>query len=421
MSEQTTQEQIVEMDINLLRTFKDHPFKVTADYPLIQLKESIENCGILTPLLVRPLKDGSYEIISGHRRKHAAQMLGLKTVPVIIRKMGYDDAIVTMVDGQFEDDYICIDDTNDQLWLQGLQDYANETGKKHIITSSIEHKAVLETVKAMKKKGFEIDIINPNPSGYVDIQAVLGKVRDDTLLVSIMHVNNETGIIQPVQELGEELSKRNVLFHVDATQSCGKLVDELRKIKYNILSFSAHKLQGPQGVGGLILRKKRYKLPPVKQIMYGGQQEHGIRPGTIPVALVAACGKACEIAEQEYIDNHEKVKLLKKALFETLDMSGVNYHFNGDQSVCIDSTANICFSGVMSEALMISAKQYCSISNGSACTSKSYSPSYVLEAMGMSVDEIENSIRVSWGAEVSEIEFRESIEQLLEVVKSLAI
>lgn len=280
---------------------------------------------------------------------------------------------------------------------------------------------VLETVKAMKKKGFEIDIINPNPSGYVDIQAVLGKVRDDTLLVSIMHVNNETGIIQPVQELGEELSKRNVLFHVDATQSCGKLVDELRKIKYNILSFSAHKLQGPQGVGGLILRKKRYKLPPVKQIMYGGQQEHGIRPGTIPVALVAACGKACEIAEQEYIDNHEKVKLLKKALFETLDMSGVNYHFNGDQSVCIDSTANICFSGVMSEALMISAKQYCSISNGSACTSKSYSPSYVLEAMGMSVDEIENSIRVSWGAEVSEIEFRESIEQLLEVVKSLAI
>ena len=102
-------------------------------------------------------------------------------------------------------------------------------------------------------------------------------------------------------------------------------------------------------------------------------------------------------------------------------MSGVNYHFNGDQSVCIDSTANICFSGVMSEALMISAKQYCSISNGSACTSKSYSPSYVLEAMGMSVDEIENSIRVSWGAEVSEIEFRESIEQLLEVVKSLAI
>lgn len=106
MSEQTTQEQIVEMDINLLRTFKDHPFKVTADYPLIQLKESIENCGILTPLLVRPLKDGSYEIISGHRRKHAAQMLGLKTVPVIIRKMGYDDAIVTMVDANLQRDII---------------------------------------------------------------------------------------------------------------------------------------------------------------------------------------------------------------------------------------------------------------------------------------------------------------------------
>ena len=106
MSEQTTQEQIVEMDINLLRSFKDHPFKVTADYPMIQLKESIENCGILTPLLVRPLKDGSYEIISGHRRKHVAQMLGLKTVPVIIRKMGYDDAIVTMVDANLQRDII---------------------------------------------------------------------------------------------------------------------------------------------------------------------------------------------------------------------------------------------------------------------------------------------------------------------------
>lgn len=180
---------------------------------------------------------------------------------------------------------------SNNIAIQGLEEYALETNKKHIITSAVEHKSVLETVKMMKKKGFEIDIVNPDLSGQVNVQEILDKVRDDTLLVSIMHVNNETGIIQPVAELGSELEKRNVLFHVDATQSCGKLVDEIRNLKYNMLSFSAHKLKGPQGVGVLVLKKKRYKLPPVKNIMYGGQQEHGIRPGTIPVALVAGCGK----------------------------------------------------------------------------------------------------------------------------------
>lgn len=310
---------------------------------------------------------------------------------------------------------------SNNIAIQGLEEYADETGKKHIITSGIEHKAVLETVKVLKKKGFEVDIINPDRSGRVNSQMVIDKVREDTLLVSIMHVNNETGIIQPVQEIGEALAKKNVLFHVDATQSCGKLVEELRDIKYNMLSFSAHKLQGPQGVGVLVLRKKRYKLPPVKQIMYGGQQEHGIRPGTIPVALVAACGKACEIAEQEYVDNHKKIRTLKNVLMEMLGESGVVFHFNGDQTYCVDSTANICFPGVMSEALMLSIKQYCSVSNGSACTSKSYSPSYVLEAMGIPTDEIECSIRISWGSELPVDTFRENIGQLLETAKSLAL
>lgn len=310
---------------------------------------------------------------------------------------------------------------SNNIAIQGLEEYAIATGKKHIITSAIEHKAVLETVKSMQQKGFDIDIINPDKSGRVDFQEVLGKLREETLLVSIMHVNNETGVIQPVQEIGEELAKRNILFHIDATQSCGKLVDELRKIKYDMLSFSAHKLQGPQGVGVLILRKKKYKLPPVKQIMHGGQQEHGIRPGTIPVALVAGCGKSCEISEQEYDNNHVKIRYLKNVLKDMLEESGVNFHFNGDQSNCVDNTANICFPGVMSEALMLSSKQYCSISNGSACTSKIYSPSYVLEAMGIPINEIENSIRVSWGPDIPENEFRENINKLLNVVKVFVI
>ena len=145
---------------------------------------------------------------------------------------------------------------SNNITIQGLEEYALETNKKHIITSAIEHKSILETVKMMKKKGFEIDIVNPDLSGKINPQEILDRVREDTLLVSIMHVNNETGIIQPVDKLGVELEKRNVLFHIDATQSCGKLVDEIRSLKYNMLSFSAHKLKGPQGVGVLILKKR---------------------------------------------------------------------------------------------------------------------------------------------------------------------
>lgn len=310
---------------------------------------------------------------------------------------------------------------SNNITIQGLEEYALKTNKKHIITSAIEHKSILETVNMMKKKGFDVDIVNPDLSGQINVQEILDKVRDDTLLVSVMHVNNETGIIQPVDRLGTELEKRNILFHVDATQSCGKLVDEIRNLKYNMLSFSAHKLKGPQGIGVLILKKKKYKLPPVKNIMYGGQQEGGIRPGTIPVALVAGCGKACEIAEKEYRENSQKCKSLKVILEELLKKSNVNYHYNGAQQYCIDSSVNICFKGVMSEALMLSSKQYCSVSNGSACTSKSYSPSYVLEAMGIPTEDIENSIRISWGPETNEIEFRDNINKMIEIAKSLAV
>lgn len=310
---------------------------------------------------------------------------------------------------------------SNNITIQGLEEYALKTNKKHIITSAIEHKSILETVNMMKKKGLYVDIVNPDLSGQINVQEILDKVRDDTLLVSVMHVNNETGIIQPVDRLGTELEKRNILFHVDATQSCGKLVDEIRNLKYNMLSFSAHKLKGPQGVGVLILKKKKYKLPPVKNIMYGGQQEGGIRPGTIPVALVAGCGKACEIAEKEYRENSQKCKSLKVILEELLKKSNVNYHYNGAQQYCIDSSVNICFKGVMSEALMLSSKQYCSVSNGSACTSKSYSPSYVLEAMGIPTEDIENSIRISWGPETNEIEFRDNINKMIEIAKSLAV
>jgi len=308
---------------------------------------------------------------------------------------------------------------SNNIAIQGLREYAEKNNKKHIITTAIEHKAVLETVRHLQKEGYDVDIVSPDISGRVKTEEILDKVREDTLLVSVMHVNNETGIIQPVKELGELLQEKNVLFHIDATQSCGKLVEEIKDLKYNMLSFSAHKLMGPQGVGVLILRRKAYKLPPVNAILYGGQQEHGIRPGTIPVALTAGCGKACEIAENEYKKNNDYMNVIKEKVMDLLNTFGVEYHINGDQEYCIGSTLNICIEGVSSEALMISTKQYCGLSNGSACTSKSYSPSYVLIAMGIPTSQIESSIRISWGPDTSIDDVIENLREVLEIAKQI--
>lgn len=308
---------------------------------------------------------------------------------------------------------------SNNIAIQGLEEYANVSGKKHIITTAIEHKAVLETVKHMEKKGFEVDLVYPDDSGRVSADEILGLVREDTLLVSVMHVNNETGIIQPVKEIGEVLTKEGVLFHVDATQSCGKLVDEIRELKYNMLSLSAHKFRGPQGIGALVLKKNRYKLPPVKPIMFGGQQEKGISPGTVPVALIAGLGKACELAEKEHIQNDTKTKHIKDAIMDLFDQSNLEYKINGDSEYCVSSTVNIAIKGVISEALMISSKEYCGISNGSACTSQSYSLSYVLKAMGIEDSMIESSIRISWGADLDEDEVIKGIKQLIKSAEAL--
>ena len=341
--------------------------------------------------------EGARKIVE-HARKQVASIL----------KINKDEVIFTS--GATESNNIA---------LQGLKEYAYSTNKKHIITTSIEHKAVLETAKALQKQGFEVDYVSPDLSGRISVKDIMSKVREDTLLVSVMHVNNETGIIQPVYEIGEALQDREVLFHVDATQSFGKLVEELQKIQYNMLSMSAHKLGGPQGIGALILRKQKYKFPPVKAIMYGGQQEHGIRPGTLPVALIAGLGKACEIAEEEYKDNNRRCQAIKDKMKSMLEESGLTYKYNGLQEYEFPTTVNVCFCGVSSEALMLSSKEFCSISNGAACNSKSYNTSYVLLAMGIPEDQIESSVRISWGYDTEMVEFEKSFKNLLESARRL--
>lgn len=334
-----------------------------------------------------------------HARKQVAALLGVTSAEVFFTS------------GATESSNIAI---------QGLAAHAETSGKRHIITSAIEHKAVLETVKAMGRRGFAVDIVAPEPSGRVAKEKILEKLRADTLLVSLMHVNNETGVIQPVEELGAELEKREILFHVDATQSCGKLVDELRRLKYRMLSFSAHKMRGPQGVGVLVLKKRDYKLPPVKAILYGGEQERGIRPGTIPAALAAGCGKACELAAMRYKEDSRKLQQIKAMLLQMIDEAGLAYSVNGDAEFSLPSTLNLALHGVAAEALMLAARGGCAISNGSACTSKSYAPSYVLAAMGVSAEQIESSIRLSWGAETDVALLKTEFAKLLTAAKRLA-
>lgn len=287
-------------------------------------------------------------------------------------------------------------ESNNMVFL-GLQDYAEHVNKKHIITTSIEHNAVLQPLKFLETKGFSVTYVKPDSSGRISSKSVFDSICDETLLVSVMHANNETGIIQPVDEIGGKLSEMGILFHIDAAQSFGKLVDELKNIKYDMLSASAHKMYGPQGIGALVLKKKRYKLPPLKPIMYGGGQEYGIRPGTLPTALIAGFGEACRIAENEYTDNIKKCAEIKNNIIKILDYHNVEYSINGDQLFCMPNTINIAFHGVNSEALMLASKDYCGISNGSACNSTKYEKSYVLKSMGYDEDRIENSVRISWG------------------------
>ena len=333
-----------------------------------------------------------------HARKQAAALLGVTSAEVFFTSGATESSNIT---------------------IQGLAAYAETSGKRHIITSAIEHKAVLETEKAMGRRGFDVDIVAPEPSSRVAKEKIMEKLRADTLLVSLMHVNNETGVIQPVEELGAELEKREILFHVDATQSCGKLVDELRRLKYRMLSFSAHKMRGPQGVGVLVLRKRDYKLPPVKAILYGGEQERGIRPGTIPAALAAGCGKACELAAMRYKEDSRKLQRIKAMLLQMIDETGLAYSVNGDAEFSLPSTLNLSLHGISAEALMIAARGGCAISNGSACTSKSYAPSYVLAAMGVPEEQIESSIRLSWGAETDRALFKTEFAKLLAAAKAL--
>ena len=320
-----------------------------------------------------------------------AQKLVQNSRNTIAEVLGVDQSELIFTSGSTE--------SNNTVIL-GIEEYAEKTGKKHIITTAIEHKAILEPLKYLETKGFKVDYVKPNETGRIDADYLLSLVDDQTCLVSVMFVNSETGIIQPVDVIGSALKDTGVIFHVDATQALGKLNNEIRALDYNLMSIASHKIGGPQGIGALIYKRaKDYKRPPIKQLMYGGSQERGFRPGTTPVALVAGFAKAVELCEKNQKNNLDECQRIKDSFFKALE--GIDYDINGDPQYCLPSTVNISIHGLDAEAAFLCLGDDYSFSNGSACNSSSHSLSYVLEAMGLDETRKSEAIRLSWNGETT--------------------
>jgi len=283
---------------------------------------------------------------------------------------------------------------SNNLAILGLRTAGRELGRLHIITSAIEHKAVLEPCEVLEREGFEVTRLPVGSGGFLNPEEVRNALRPDTLLVSVMHVNNETGVRQPIDKIAEILHSHEAYFHTDAAQGFGKDLDPLRNPRIDLISISGHKIYAPMGIGALITRRRGYDRPPLRPLSYGGGQERGLRPGTLPVALITALGTAAEISVR---DNAKRLQVCRHIREKAVSaLATLDPRLTGDQSLVMDHVMNLAFPGLDSEALMVALKDLVAISNGSACTSSSYTPSHVLKAMGMDDDEANACVRISW-------------------------
>jgi len=283
---------------------------------------------------------------------------------------------------------------SNNLAILGLVDFGIANNRRHIVSTMIEHKAVLEPLADLESKGFEVTYVKPQADGIVRAADVLSALRPDTLLVTVMHVNNETGVIQPVDEIASGMANHLAFLHVDAAQSFGKIAVTLKNQRIDLLSVSGHKIYAPKGIGALITRRRGYEKVPLKPLMFGGGQERGIRPGTLPVALIAALGEAAALSVVESGKWMESCASMKEqALKALLPLGGIPV---GPEGGVISSTLNIRFPMLDSEALIVGLQGYAAVSNGSACTSSSYKPSHVLKAMGMDDVSATRCVRLSW-------------------------
>ena len=283
---------------------------------------------------------------------------------------------------------------SNNIAILGLAPVGDESRRRHIVTTAIEHKAVLEPVAALAKRGFEVSQVAPDATGVVPADAVRRALRRDTLLVSVMHVNNETGMRQPIEAIARDLDEHEAYFHVDAAQGFGKELNSLRSPRIDVISISSHKIYGPMGVGALVTRRRGFERPPLAPLTYGGGHERGLRPGTLPTALIVGFGEAANMAERDAARRAERCVAIRKKVLSGLEPLGIRLH--GDPEQCLPHVLNFSVEGVDSEALMVAVKDLVAVSNGSACTSQSYTPSHVLEAMGLSREAVSGAVRMSW-------------------------
>lgn len=283
---------------------------------------------------------------------------------------------------------------SNNLALLGLGKHGVESGSRHLITSQIEHKAVLEPVAELERRGFEVTRLPPSPAGWVEPGTLAAALRRDTLLVSIMHVNNETGVEQPIEEYAAALQGHSAFMHVDAAQGFGKRLASLQNTRVDLISASAHKLYGPKGVGALVARRRRFRRPPMEPLLHGGGQERGLRAGTLPVPLIVGFGEAAHLALRDHRSREKRCREMRDALHSALKGTPVRFH--GDLSRTLPHTLNFGVPGVSAEAVMVAAKRFAAFSNGSSCTSNSREASHVLLAMGLSPEEAGQALRLSW-------------------------
>jgi len=293
---------------------------------------------------------------------------------------------------------------SDNLAIKGIAHFYHKRGK-HIITMKTEHKAVLDTCRQLEREGFEVTYLEPLSNGLLDINVFKDAIREDTILASIMHVNNEIGVIQNIQSIGDVCRKYKIFFHVDAAQSVGKIPIDLTSLPVDLMSFSAHKIYGPKGIGALyVSRKPRVRL---EAQIHGGGHERGMRSGTLATHQIVGMGEAFAIAKKEMLEEGKKIKQLRGRLLDGFsDMEEVV--INGDIEQRVPGNLNISFNYVEGESLMMAISDV-AVSSGSACTSASLEPSYVLRALGLSDELAHSSIRFSIGRFTTEQDVDDTI------------
>jgi len=281
---------------------------------------------------------------------------------------------------------------SDNLAITGAAHFHTRKGK-HLVTTTTEHKAVLDTMRNLERHGFEVTYLNPEPNGLLALDKLAAALREDTTLVSVMHVNNEIGVIQDIAAIGALCRARGVLFHVDAAQSTGKIPIDLSVLPVDLMSFSAHKTYGPKGIGALYVRRKPRVR--VEAQIHGGAHERGMRSGTLPTHQIVGMGEAFRIAREDMSAENERVRALRDKLLTGLSAIEETY-VNGDLHARIPHNLNVSFNFVEGESLMMAMKGI-AVSSGSACTSASLEPSYVLRALGRPDELAHSSIRFTVG------------------------